>query len=367
MCDQGANNMADIFEYLRWRGDLTLEKAPFNEVDAVILARFSYIPFEGVSLGRLGTVCQALLGLPDIHDRVLMADDHRLLQALSESPRYGEMEVFSYEQKLDLQTEIQFAALTVQLEPGRSYVIFRGTDNTLVGWKEDFNMCFGPVPSQRLAVEYLNRVGRSISGNIVVGGHSKGGNLAVYAGAFCEKAIQEKITTVYNFDGPGFHDEVLETERYRQVCQRIKTFVPQSSVVGMMLGHGESFVIVHSGESGLLQHDVYSWEMERDRFSYVQAVTNSSRFVDSTLKHWLAEVEPEQRERFVDAVYAVLLETNAKTVKEVSENKFGNGKILLRALKKLEEEDRKAVLQALRALARCAKMSMSVISKPGRK
>ncbi len=359
--------MADIFEYLRWRGDLTFNQSPFHEVDAVILARFSYLPLELSTFDRIGQVCEELLALPDIDKKVLMAEDLHLLQAMQESHRYEQLGLLSYAERVDEQSQTQFAAVTIQLEKELYYVGFRGTDNTLVGWKEDFNMCFGPVPSQTLAVEYLNRVGQNLSGQIIVGGHSKGGNLAVYAGAFCAEEIRQQITAVYNFDGPGFHDEILQMEGYRSICQRVKTFVPQSSVVGMMLGHGESYVIVHSGQSGLLQHDVYSWEVERDHFSCVQTVTNSSRFVDATLKHWLAEVAPEQRERFVDAVYGVLLETNAKTVKEMSENKFGNGRTLLRALKKLEEEDRRAVLQALRALARCAKMSMNVISKPGRK
>ncbi len=359
--------MADIFEYFRWRGDLTLGNAPFNEVDAVILARFSYLPFGLVAPGNIGEVCDGLLACPDIGEKVLMEDDLRLVQALSESQRYRDMEIFGFVERLDEQAQTQFAAVTVKLKKGLSYVAFRGTDNTLVGWKEDFNMCFGPVHSQTLAVEYLDEIGKALSGQIIVGGHSKGGNLAVYAASFCHGKIQKRIPLVYNFDGPGFHDEILQTEGYRQICSRVKTFVPQSSVVGMMLFHEEAYVIVHSGQTGLLQHDVYSWEMKRDCFSYVQAVTNSSRFVDSTLKRWLAEVDPQQRERFVDAVYTALLETNAKTVKEMTENKLGNGKVILRALRKLEEEDRKAVLQALRALARCAKMSMNVISKPGRK
>lgn len=359
--------MADIFEYFRWRGDLTLENAAFNEVDAVILARFSYLPFGLVESGKIGQVCHRLMACPDIGEKVLLEDDLRLAQALSESQRYRDMEVCGFAERLDEDSQTQFAAMTVKLKKGLSYVAFRGTDNTLVGWKEDFNMCFGPVRSQQLAGEYLDEVGKDLPGQIIVGGHSKGGNLAVYAAAFCSEEIQKKITRIYNFDGPGFHDEILQTEGYQRICGLVKTFVPQSSVVGMMLFHEGVYVIVHSGQTGLLQHDVYSWEMERDSFSYVQAVTNSSRFVDSTLKHWLTEVDPQQRERFVDAVYTALLETNAKTVKQMGENKLGNGKVVLHALRNLEEEDRKAVLQALRALARCAKMSMSVISKPGRK
>lgn len=359
--------MADIFEYLRWRGDLTLTKAPFQEVDAVILARLSYLPLELTPAGTIGQTCRRLLGQPDIESRVLMADDIRLLKALEACPRYQNMRFLNCEEKTDIFSQIQFAAVTFELKKGFYYVAFRGTDNTLVGWKEDFNMCFGPVPSQKLAVQYLDTMAQHLQGKVVIGGHSKGGNLAVYAGAFCQKPLQDRILAVYNFDGPGFHDDVLKTEGYQNICHRVRTYVPQSSIVGMMLWHEGSFAIVHSGQTGLLQHDVYSWEMEPDSFSYVQAVTNSSRFVDSTLKHWLAEVDPQQRERFVDAVYAVVLETNAKTVKEMSENKLGNGKILLRALKKLEQEDRKAVIQALRALARCAKMSMSVISRSGQK
>lgn len=359
--------MADIFDYLRWRGDLTLKKAAFNEVDGVILARFSYLPLDLVPMGTMGQVCDGLLALPEIEQKVLLPDDYRLIKALTQSERYRKMKVFGFSQRVDESSQIQFAAVTIELGKDLNYVAFRGTDNTLVGWKEDFNMCFGPVPSQKLAVAYLNQAGETLRGKILVGGHSKGGNLAMYASAFCAEDIQRRVENVYNFDGPGFHDDVLQKEEYRRICSRVKTFVPQSSVVGMMLWHEGSFAIVHSGQTGLLQHDVYSWEMERDCFSYVQATTGSSRFVDSTLKHWLAEVDPQQRERFVDAVYTALLETNAKTVKEMSENKFGNGKILLRGLKKLEQEDRKAVIQALRALARCAKMSMNVISKPGQK
>ncbi len=359
--------MADIFEYLRWRGDLTLDKAAFNEVDAVILARFSYIPFELAATGTISDICNDLLSLPDVEEKVLMADDFRLIQNIGQSQRFCHMEVLGFAQKLDLASQTQFAAVTFQLRKDLFFAAYRGTDNTLVGWKEDFNMCFGSVPSQQLAVEYLNNMGKMLPGKIIVGGHSKGGNLAVYASSFCRREIQERVPLVYNFDGPGFHDDILEKEGYQSICSRIRSFVPQSSVVGMMLWNQGAFAIVHSQQTGLLQHDVYSWEMERDGFSYVQTVTNSSRFVDTTLKHWLEEVDPLQREKFVDVVYAVILETNAKTVKEVGEKKLGNGKVVLRALRKLDEPDRKAVVQALRALARCAKMSMNVISKSGRK
>lgn len=359
--------MADIFDYLYWRGDLTMEQAPFNEIDAVTLARFSYFPLSGRTRGRMCMVCRRLLKQPEIGAKMLMRDDLRLLRTLIRCRRYRDMQVFAYAERLDILSQTQFAAVTVEVGENTYYVSFRGTDNTLVGWKEDLNMSFGTVPSQKLAVAYLNKIAANLPGQIIVGGHSKGGNLAVYAAAFCKREIQDKITAVYNFDGPGFHEEILHSVGYRRICGRIRSFVPQSSVVGMMLGHNEVFTIVHSRQNGLLQHDVYSWEMERERFSCVQTVTNSSRFVDSTLKHWLAEVEPQKREKFVDAVYSVLLETNATTVQEVGNNKFSNGKNVFRALKKLEKEDRAVVLQALRAFARCAKMSVGVISKPGQK
>lgn len=359
--------MADIFDYLMWRGDLTLENSPLNAVDGMILARLSYLPFENiVDSGNepcvtVGAACEAILQKPDIENKVLLKDDTRLMAALRDSARYRDMPLSGYVNELDAATQTQFSCITVGLGGNDICVSFRGTDNTIIGWKEDFNMCFVcPVPAQVLASRYVERLANEKpEKNIVITGHSKGGNLAVYAAAFCDDGVQKRITSVFNYDGPGFDDRVLRTESYKRICKRIMTFVPQSSVIGMLLGHEEAYTIVHSEQTGMMQHDVYSWDVRRDGFDCLERVDNSSRFVDFTLKAWITDLDYKQRESFFDTVYTVMKETNASTLREMGENWFASAVSVLKSIKNLDEATRKAALRTLGLLVKCAGMGIS--------
>lgn len=358
--------MANLFDYLDWRGDLPLSAAPLNPVDGILLARLSYLPFELFSrpLGReaapLREVAAELSARADFSSRVLRRSDARLLTAMGQSVRFREMTVFHYEQQFDAETQTQFSAVSIGLGDGRTYLSFRGTDNTLVGWKEDFNMAFTcPVPAQRSALAYLEAVAGEVSGPLLLGGHSKGGNLAVYAAAFCPPALEERILAAYNFDGPGFDESVLQTEGYRRVCHKVSTFVPQSSIVGMLLGHEEKYTIVHSTQTnGILQHSVYTWEVLRDRFSQLETVTSSSRFLDLTLKEWISRMDAHQREAFIDTMYAILTQNNAKTLGELSESPFSTARLVLTSVRHLDEPTRKAVTGAMVALIRSTKSGL---------
>ena len=359
--------MADIFDYLMWRGDLTLENSPLNAVDGMILARLSYLPFENiVDSGNepcvtVGAACEAILQKPDIENKVLLKDDTRLMAALRDSARYRDMPLSGYVNELDAATQTQFSCITVGLGGNDICVSFRGTDNTIIGWKEDFNMSFVcPVPAQVLASRYVERLANEKNEkNIVITGHSKGGNLAVYAAAFCDDGVQKRITSVFNYDGPGFDDRVLRTESYKRICKRIMTFVPQSSVIGMLLGHEEAYTIVHSEQTGMMQHDVYSWDVRRDGFECLERVDNSSRFVDFTLKVWITDLDYKQRESFFDTVYTVMKETNASTLREMGENWFASAVSVLKSIKNLDEATRKAALRTLGLLVKCAGMGIS--------
>ena len=208
--------MANIFDYLIWRGDLPLSVSPFNEVDGAVFARLSYLPFElivpcdsPVSV----TIADAAAALISLNIKkpgsLRKENDAKLLEMLLNSRRFRDIELFGYSYLFDAATQTQFSAVTFRPSKNKLYVFFRGTDSTLVGWKEDFNMCFVcPVPAQSNAVDYLNRIAASNGGDITVGGHSKGGNLAVYASAFCEQAVRRRITHIYNYDGPGFTEDV---------------------------------------------------------------------------------------------------------------------------------------------------------------
>lgn len=354
--------MTTLFDYLAWRGDLPLSADPFHEVDGVILARFTYMPFhrvlrrDSLTPTTVEAVCRALLALPDIETAVRRRGDTDLLRALVESPRYKGMELTAYADRLDAESQTQFSAITVKLEEGHYCVAYRGTDNTLIGWKEDFNMGFVcPVPGQKLAVDYLQKAARRLPGRLTVCGHSKGGNFAVYAAAFCGEEIQDRIEAVYNYDGPGFDSKVLSEPGYQRICQKIQTFVPQSSVVGMLLGHEEKYIIVHSEQTFLQQHDTYSWEVLQKHFHYLDTVDNSSRFVDYTLKAWLAQMTSAQREQFVDAIYEVMRQTNAHTLHQMNENWLASAASILKSAKNMDEETRQAVTHAAGLLLSSAK------------
>ncbi len=355
--------MANIFDYLLWRGDLPLSSQPFHEVDGVILARLAYMPFEYIPALPLtvAEAAQCLLAVEDLP--VLQKDDLRLLETLAKSPRFQNMVLSRYVNELDGQSQTQFSAITVRLDDRSSFLSFRGTDNTLIGWKEDFNMCFVcPVPAQTLAVNYLREAAGEESGVFYLGGHSKGGNLAVYAAAF--SGLGDRVTAIYNYDGPGFDEQVLQSPGYQAVCKKVNTYVPQSSIVGMMLGHEETYTIVHSTQSGIWQHDIYSWEVRRDHFLCLETVDQSSRFIEHTLKGWIADLDHTQREQFVDAVYTVMSQTNANTLRQLTDHWFASAKAVLRCVKDLDEPTRKLVTQTLLLLVKSAKTSFLTLTRP---
>ena len=162
------------------------------------------------------------------------------------------------------------------------------------------------VPAQEKALRYLEAFARCHSGPLALAGHSKGGNMAVYAASMAQPELQDRISFVHNHDGPGFPRIMMTDPGYRAMLPRIRTFVPQSSVVGMLLEHEEPYTVIKSRQVSLLQHDPYSWEILGGGFDTVEQVDDSSRFLDKTIKTWLAETTPESRNEFVDAVYELL-------------------------------------------------------------
>ena len=352
--------MADLLDYLRWRGDLLLSERPFCEADSAVLARVSYLPFQALGLGEtdvlsLGEAADRLIALPDTEARIVLSGDRIMLKELASSVRYRSMALSGFRYVFDEAKETQFCAMTLHLGDGRRYLSFRGTDNTLVGWKENLNMSFTcPVPAQLLAVAYLREAAALAPGPLLLGGHSKGGNLAVYAGAFCGAEIQDRIETIWNFDGPGFDGKVLSAPVYGRICPRVRTVIPQSSIVGMLLEHEDPYEVVRSEESGLMQHDIYSWEVTRQGFVRLETVTRGSLFLDRAVTDWIRGTDPAQREAFVDAVYEILTTTNAKTLREMNEHKYQSALAVLKTLSRLDEPTRKTVTKTLGAFLRSA-------------
>lgn len=367
--------MTNIHDYLRWRGDLTVAQTPFNEVDALILAKLVYIPFEMIELRRgsapvtVGEAAAALLARSDLAQRVHFEDDIDLLRELASSARFCDMRLSNYIDRIDEESQTQFAAITVQIADRLRYISYRGTDATLVGWKENFNMTFTfPVPAQKSALDYLEQTAAAEKGHFILGGHSKGGNLAMYAAAMAKPAVQCRINTVYNFDGPGFDEKMLDTPGYERVCDRMRTFVPQSSIVGLLLAHEEQYTIVKSAEkTGVMQHDISSWEVERDHLVYLDQVTNASKFIDRTLKGWAADVDVERREKFFDALYEIISKTNARTLHDLDDNWLESAAVILSSYGSLDEETKKVITNTLSLLIKNVRENLGPLLKEGRK
>ena len=237
-----------IIEYLKEYGDCSFAEKPFNDVDSLALCQLSYLKFDGLvpdvrQYGPWITLLE-LSRHPDFDklftDEWYEKSNRALVSGMLSGRRFRELKMNCYINLVEKEWETQFSAITFMTGNGLVYIAFRGTDETIVGWKEDFNMSFAAeVPAQGAALDYVTRAAGVLDGPLVLGGHSKGGNLAAYAGIFAPRTVQERIQCVYNFDGPGFNEAVLATEQFQSIDMRIHTFVPQTSVVGILLWHAE--------------------------------------------------------------------------------------------------------------------------------
>lgn len=305
--------MANVFDYLKWRGDLTFTQDPPNAVDALVFSALVYVCYgQNVQTQpnvpiMLKDAAEEFFGMEDHESRVRMKNDMELLYQASLTARFGFTKIVMYRDQLIPEQETQFAAMTFLLDDGSGFIAFRGTDSSLVGWKEDFNMSFQQtIPAQRLAVQYTREVAAEYAVPLRLGGHSKGGNLAVFAAARSSPMLQQRILEVYNNDGPGFTDYMMGDPGYIAMVPRIRTFVPQSSVIGMLLEHEEPYTIIKSKSVSLLQHDFYSWEILGRSFLYVEEMTADSRFLNAAIKTWFAEMSNEERGQLVDVMFTLL-------------------------------------------------------------
>ncbi len=313
--------MSGIFDYLKWRGDLTFTQDPPNAVDALIFSGLSYIRFGGEAESNpekplvLKDAAERFFALEDCEYRSRVQRDLDLLHAAVQTRRFGNTELCMYRDLLVPEQETQFAAMTFLLDDGSMFLAFRGTDNSLVGWKEDFNMTFQQtIPAQRLALQYTRDVAMEHLRPMHLGGHSKGGNLAVFAAARSSPMIQQRILKVYNHDGPGFTQYLMGDPGYVAMVPRIGTYIPQSSVIGMLLEHEESYTVIRSKSVGLLQHDLYTWDVLGKSFIPVEEITEGSQFLDATIKTWFAEMTNQERGQLVDVMYALLGSGGAENI-----------------------------------------------------
>ena len=358
--------MANLLDYLDWRGDLTLAQSPFNEVDNLILAELSFVDFGGIVPGigegsgvRLADAAEmffARIPAGETVDMGVLVPDAILdmLRKMASCSRFCDMRLNCFTDWLDTEKAEQFAALTIETGDGSLYLSFRGTDDTLAGWKEDFHMAYLPeIPAQKMAVQYAKAVAKQYPRKrLRLGGHSKGGNLAVYSAVYVPLPVQRRIERVWSNDGPGFHDDLLKLPQHETVAERIVSIIPKSSVVGMLLEHEEDYIVVDSSQQGLMQHDGFSWEVLGDHFIRLRSVTRQARLNDLTLKEWVRNMPLEQREKFVDGLFEVLTASGAVTLTDLKEESFKAAGAMVKAMKDMEKDTRDALFYAIRLLFR---------------
>jgi len=323
-------------------------------VDNLILAELSFVDFkdivpgpgEGDSVVLREAAEQFLSRFPKgekIDMGVLVpAAIPEMLRKMADSRRFGDMKLNCFVDHLDVGKGEQFAALAIETGDKTLYLSFRGTDDTLAGWKEDFELaCMPEVPAQKKAVAYTWAVAKQFPRKkLRLGGHSKGGNLAVYAGVFCPESVQKRIIAVWSNDGPGFHNDLLDLPEHRRVAERIYSIVPKSSVVGMLLEHEEDYTVVDSDQLGFMQHDGFSWQVMGDHFITLRQVTQQAHLSDQELRKWVHGLSVEQRENFVNAMFDVLAASGAVTLTDLKDDSFKAVGAMIRAMKDLDKETR---------------------------
>lgn len=347
----------------------TIDEKKFNTVDSLVLSQVTNFLYDDL-VGSLYDL------KPPIFFKDLLKAEYfekmfrsfiwpkknkQLLFALAASPRFRDIEINYHVSKIDIDKEKQFSATTFIINNEFAYLGFRGTDTTIVGWKEDFNMAFvSPIPSQLEGIEYVNTISKLLPHKLYIGGHSKGGNIAVYSAMNCNSNIKPRIEKVYSHDGPGFRDEIIKSEEFKSIKNKINKTIPYSSLVGILLENHEHYhVVKSSGVGGIMQHDPFWWEVKKDDFVYLNELSSKSKYVNKTLNTWLSQISDKKRKQFIEALFDILNSTKCETITDIAGNWKSNLPIILDAIKHMDEEEKILIIELFRQLAFLSLKGMS--------
>ena len=316
--------MANMQDYLVWRGDIPLAVSPWNAIDGLICATISYLNFHGGEDGK-GWSLEELNRIDAVQEgnSGTFAARKSVFRKAAESERFGKTRMHHAIALTDHEIEMQFSALCLDLPDGTTCVAFRGTDNTVVGWREDFNMAYQTrVPAQEAAALYLLRAAQLSDRPLRIVGHSKGGNLAVYASACAPQKVQKRIESIWSYDGPGMNREMSQSEGFLQIKERIRSYIPQTSIIGLLMDYYEPYTVVYSKASGISQHDPMTWQIYGPKFRTVEAVDQTANVTRDTLHEWLQNSTPEQRADFVDALFRLVDTTKVTRMSDLASEKL---------------------------------------------
>lgn len=345
--------MKNMLDYIKEFGHVSFEERAFSEIDALVLTELEYLPLEkvvpsdvnGEHFATVKDIAEYMKEhkqeLFDENPMMITQERHEVSQVIADAPRFQSLKFFGVVSVWDKDTTKQFAAVTVEVEPSVRLVVFRGTDETLIGWKEDFLMTYSPlVAAQTDAKEYLAKQASLFDGDLMVSGHSKGGNLAIYAAATQEEDVQLRIVDIFCFDSPGLYRSVLETKGYQNIVPLAMRYIPQDSLVGLMLESEVPYVIVKSNATGAMQHSAMTWEIEDGQFIKMEKLTKNSQLNDQTLKKWTESVSDEELELFWNVFFELLFSVGIDTVNDLYGQFMHYVQEFLKAAGDMDEEKR---------------------------
>ena len=345
--------MKNMLDYIKEFGHVSFEERAFSEIDALVLTELEYLPLEKVvpsdENGETFVTVKEIAEYMQEHKQELFDENpmmiteerHEVSQVIADAPRFQSLKFFGVVSEWDKDTTKQFAAVTVEVEPSVRLVVFRGTDETLIGWKEDFLMTYSPlVAAQTDAKEYLAKQASLWDGDLMISGHSKGGNLAIYAAATQEEDVQLRIVDIFCFDSPGLYRSVLETKGYQNIVPLAMRYIPQDSLVGLMLESEVPYVIVKSNATGAMQHSAMTWEIEDGQFIKMEKLTKNSQLNDQTFKKWTESVSDEELELFWNVFFELLFSVGIDTVNDLYGQFMHYVQEFLKAAGDMDEEKR---------------------------
>ena len=365
-CRKRSVSMAEtMLDYLDYHGPVSFFEEPLNEVDSLILCQFAYLKFDGmvpdVKEDKAFVTLRELRNHADYEklfkNTWFEKNNKKLFEKMLSSRRFRHLKMNCYTNIIETGWETQFSAITFLLEDGSVYIAYRGTDESIVGWKEDLNMAFlVPIPAQEYSLKYLNMVVRKLHQPFYIGGHSKGGNLAVYAAMNCSKEVQERIIKIYNMDGPSFREEMLKKYNYTAIAAKTVKILPHSSLVGMIFEQSAEYRVVKSKALGLLQHDPFSWHVKFGRFVDVGQVFEGQKFMNDTLNEWILALNEEQLKAFVDTLYQIISATETDNLFDFSADWRTSIENMATAVKEVDEQTMTVIKETLKILFQVAQL-----------
>ncbi len=362
--------MYKTMNYLEWRGDLSFTKDPVNDVDALIFALLSYLPLKGivpgVDSGEDITLKEAAAQyfasvtenniLPSEFNPTASTtfDGHlvELLKSAADCPRFNKVRLSNFDENTDFVIGRQFGAVTFTLpNPGHDKVIaFRGTDNSLIGWKEDFELAYmEQIPAQESALRYLENAIGLFSSQFIVCGHSKGGNLAVYAGSRVNPMRMGKIVKILNFDGPGFDFSVTRKVSFARCARLVTNYIPEESMVGLLLENVGKRIVVKSEGRFIYQHAALNWGVDRNRFLQ-GTLSSTAKLLEQTLNSWVNKIYISERAMFLEALFDILGASEGKAIKFSPQQNLREIKNILVKYSKLDAKTKVLLTQVFTSL-----------------